>query len=172
MSARSKPYPPETKTEEIDLAHLYELWSECVCECFWCYALRSLEWALLSEMRHTFLPLDSTHVDNWVKQTAFIIYLLSYRSSEVIPCTNQTLSQHMANIFLSICALSLLFDCYVILVGSFQNGDCWNWRTELLKQWRNIKIRKCKASLLQLKPHRLREKLRACQGKGPNVTAG
>lgn len=108
MSARSKPYPPETKAEEIDLAHLYELWSKYVFECFWCYALRSLEWELLFDMRHTRLPLDTTHVDVWVKQAAFIIYLKSCRSSEATPAQKQRLSQHMANIFHSICAVSLL----------------------------------------------------------------
>lgn len=43
--------------EETDFAHLYELWSKCVFECFWCYALKSLEWAFLSEVRHTWTAL-------------------------------------------------------------------------------------------------------------------
>lgn len=145
MSARSNPYPPETKTEEIDLGHLYELWSKCVLECFWCYTLRSLAWAFLPEMRHTWLLLDSTHVDIWVKQTAFIIYLQSYRSSEATPSTKaNTFTTYGKHVPLYMCTFSA-FDCYVILVGNFKTEivGFGNRATETMN--RHTDVKKCKA---------------------------
>lgn len=172
MSASLKPYPPETKTEEIDLAHLYELWSKCVFECFWCYALRSLERAFLPEMRHARLPLDTTHVDIWAKQTAFIIYLQNYRSSEVTPCTKANTFTTYGKHFPLYTGTFSAFDCYVILVADFKIEIVafGNRATETnVKRLRNERWLK---SLLLLRQHRLEEKVKACQGRDPTVNVG
>lgn len=124
MSACSKPYSPETKTEEIDLGHLYELWSKCVLECFWCYALRSLVWAFLPEMRHTWLPLDSTHVSE-----ADSFYHLPAELHELWSNPFHK-NKHFHNIWQTRSALYAHFFCFWLLCNfgwQFQNGDCWIW---------------------------------------------
>lgn len=145
MSACSKPYPPETKTEEIDFTHLYELWSKCVSECFWCYILRV--WS------EHLSPRWDTHECRWTARmwtSEWSRQLLSTtcRATGALkqpPPWKQTLSNTYGKHFPLYMHTFSAFDRCVILVGDFKMEilGCGNRATETMNQQKDVK--KCKA---------------------------